>query len=394
MPTITTFFESLSLQTIFYTVFLMLLSVNLLQYFRKTKISIFHSNEKFADFLSKAPSLKSKRFYPFPLVTFALGQCYLSFKTFENDRHLIQTRESFDYPRGGRGHVEWITESGKTHNFVPNIIAFILPGIRTKPNAPYLRDMYIKLLKIGIRPVLFVPRFNDTKLVVPKTGYLDFMEDMHHGVLYVKSKYPQAKLIAIGHSYGANTLTNYLAMYSQEKHIVAAVAIANPFNLVISSQYAKGTVIERHLVRGLKEIISGGMEDIVSCSSHYGWSVPDILKSNTVQEVDDNFTSKLLGCKNAVDYYEMLSSGRRLKDVKVPFLLINAEDDPFIDPRGLPKDIHLKNKNILFVLTKKGAHIGWIEGVFRLKRWYVSLTTDFVKWIVEKEQLVAFPDSE
>lgn len=368
---------------------LLFLTVFLACYLRKTKVIVAYSNIKFSKFIDSARSLKSKRFCPFPLLSFALGQCYLSFQRCEDDAHLIQMRESFNYPRGGQGHVEWITDSlNPSKNFATNLIAFVLPGLRSKPDAPYLRDLFSKLLKRGIRPVLFVPRFNDSELVLPKEGYLDLIDDMHHAVQFVKSKYPEAKLIAIGHSFGANTLVNYLARYNEETNMLAGVSIANPFNLVLSSKFVRGTIIERHLVKGMKEIINGGLDNIMNSCSRYNLSISDLLKANTIEEIDSEFSCKVFGCKDDEEYYELISSGKRLKDVRVPLLLINAEDDPFISPKGLPRDAHVKNENLLFVRTQKGGHLGWVEGIFKLKRWYIPVVTDFVKWIAEERNII------
>lgn len=70
----------------------------------------------------------------------------------------------------------------------------------------------------GYQVVIYHPRGNQSDLIVlfeplnklkfPKEGYLDLNKDFDFAVQYVKKKCPKLHLFAIGHSYGANVLTN------------------------------------------------------------------------------------------------------------------------------------------------------------------------------------------
>ena len=366
------------------TIFALLGLCFLLDYFRKTKVLINYSSDQFSEFVNTLFQKRSLRFFPFPPLFFSFGQTYLSFQTYQDDKNLVLTRESFNYPTGGKGHVEWITTRDQSKRFHPNVIAFVLPGMRSKPEAPYLRDIYSKLINSGIRPVIFVPRFNDDKMPLPFNNSYNLVDDMHQGVLYVKKKYPDAKLIAIGHSYGANTVTNYLAIHNKESNFIAGVSIANPWDFNLCSVYCKGRRVEKHLVADMKKIALAGSEDIKREAKYHQWSLDEILSGNTTDEFDTAFTCKAMGYKTRQEYYTDISSGLRIEDVKVPLFAINAEDDPLIDPRALPRKAHLSNKNLLFLVTKRGGHLGWVDGVFNLRRWHLPIVVDFVKWIADK----------
>jgi len=351
------------------------------KYIRKTKLRFHFSNEKFRDFITSAPSLKSQRFYPFPFLSFAFGQCLLAGRKYEDDRDLVQTRESFRYSNGGSGHVEWVTFKSKSQTFNPNIIAFILPGLCSKPTQPYLRDLYTKLLNNGIRTVVFVPRFNDDKFTIPETGTLNLVDDVHAGVLHVLSKYPEAKLIGIGHSYGANGLVNYLGFHNEHKHFIAGISIANPYDFTQSSKVIQGTIVEKYLMSGIKDLVKASLDTIHQGKERFKWTLEEILATKQLREFDDMVVAKVMGFDGASEYYDKISSEKRVWRVRVPLLSINSEDDPFIEFKGVPVDAHTENENLLFLITKRGAHIGWIEGIFKLQRWYLSVTIDFIKWI-------------
>lgn len=355
----------------------------LIKYYRNTKLRVFFSSEKFAEFVKWAPSLKSGRFYPFPLLSSALAQCLLSKGKYLDDSDLVQTRDSFNYPNGGTGRIEWITLKSKEPKFNPKVIAFILPGLSSQSTASYLRDLYITLINQGIRPVVFVPRFNDDKLFLPDHGLLNLFDDIHAAVLYVKSKYPDAKLIGIGHSYGANAIVNYLGFHNTEKNFLAGISIANPYDFPKASALTRGTIIEKYLMTGIKEIVRNNLDTLTQHSERYKWSVEEMQRAKQLREFDNAFVAKIMGMKDADDYYDKISSEKRVWNVEVPLLSINAEDDPFVDFKGVPIDAHKKNKNLLFIVTKKGAHIGWVGGLFKLNRWYLSVVRDYITWITE-----------
>ena len=374
----------ISIGTLAYTVFALLGLCFLLDYFRKSKVTIHYSSPQFSKFVHTTFQKQSLRFFPFPPLFFSFGQTYLSFQTYQDDKNLVLTRESFDYPTGGTGHVEWITTKDETKQFHPNVIAFILPGLRSRPETPYLRDIYSQLINGGIRPVLFVPRFNDHKLQLPFSKPFNLVDDMHQGVLYVKKKYPEAKLIVIGHSYGANTVVNYMAIHNKESNFIAGVSIANPWDFHLCEAYCRGRRAEKHLVIDMKKIVASGSEDVIREAKHRSWSLDEIINGKTVVEMDSLFTSKAMGYKSHAEYYTDASSRLRIGDVKVPLFVINAVDDPLIDPKGLPLKAHLENPNILFVETKRGGHLGWVDGILKLRRWHLPIVVDFVKWIAEK----------
>ena len=371
----------LKAHTILFTTAALLLSLFLVHYFSRTKIQLLFSNEKFQTLINSSPSLKSGKFYSFPPLAFGLGQCYLAGKKYEDDSKLSHTRESFPYPNGGKGSVEWITDKTKTTEFNSNIIAFIIPGLCSKSDAPYLQDLYARLINNNIRPVVFIPRLNDDKFLLPNSSFVNLLDDIHCGVQYVTTKHPNAKLIGIGHSYGANCIVNYLAAYNKEKTIVAGISIANPYDFVGSCWRIRGTIIEKYIMSGIKELVCKNLDEIARGCSLYKTSMQDIINTTKVKEFDDAFTSKAMGYKDAMDYYTNISSDKSVWDVQVPLMSINAEDDPFIYHKGVPISAHEKNDNLLFVVTRKGGHLGWIEGIFRLRRWYLPIVVDYIHWI-------------
>jgi predicted alpha/beta-fold hydrolase len=79
----------------------------------------------------------------------------------------------------------------------------------------------------------------------------------------------------------------------------------------------------------------------------------------SVREFDDRFTAPHHGFANAADYYYQAASMRVVDRIRVPALVITAEDDPFIalppfrDPRVTGNPIRRHHP--------RGGHCGFIE---------------------------------
>ena len=90
------------------------------------------------------------------------------------------------------------------------------------------------------------------------------------------------------------------------------------------------------------------------------------LKSPTLEKFDDTFTRVAGGSAptfpfaTANDYYAWASSHKVVVDIKVPFLAINAADDPVV--RDVPMDAG-GNGWAVMALTPGGGHLGWFETV-------------------------------
>ena len=74
--------------------------------------------------------------------------------------------------------------------------------------------------------------------------------------------------------------------------------------------------------------------------SYYG-----LDQIHTLREFDEVYTAPLHGFLNAADYWRQCTCLRRLANINVPTLMINAQDDPFLTTDCYPIDIALKKPN-------------------------------------------------
>ena len=130
---------------------------------------------------------------------------------------------------------------------------------------------------------------------------------------------------------------------------------------------------QRHFVSGLM--------------SHYARKqklFPQIYSDNglppvrTVRNFDDYIVAPRFGYRDAQHYYESVSAKRVTAQIRVPFLLITAQDDPFV-PYSLFLNAKVAdNPAIQFVAPRHGGHCGFISRHSGVERfWAEQRIVDF-----------------
>lgn len=185
--------------------------------------------------------------------------------------------------------------------------------------------------------------------------------DLRYLINEIHRREPNTPLAAIGYSLGGNVLLKWLAENNRQDLLSAAVAVSVPFELKkAAGRLNKGfsRIYQWWLLRELKELINTKFKHTPAPID-----LGNINKLNSFLEFDDKVTAPLHGFIDGDDYYHRASSRSDLKHIKVPTLILQARDDPFITPDANPELSEL-SQYVTLELHEKGGHVGFIEGVF------------------------------
>jgi len=91
------------------------------------------------------------------------------------------------------------------------------------------------------------------------------------------------------------------------------------------------------------------------------YDVRGIWRLWRVRAFDDRFTAPHHGFAGAADYYYRAASMRVVDRIRVPALVITAEDDPFIALPPFRDPAVTGNSAITLAITRYGGHCGFIE---------------------------------
>ena len=202
--------------------------------------------------------------------------------------------------------------------------------------------------------------------------------DIHHFAKLLKERFPRRPLAAIGYSLGGNQLLKWLGEQGDDAFVACAVAVSVPFNLFASAAALEtgfSKLYQRHLVSELYDKVAHKF-------AHHEQPPIDLTsvsRTSSFTEFDDRITGPLHGFAGADDYYSKSSSGQFLKHIRVPTLILQAKDDPFLLPSGLPTHSDLAPQ-IQFELSDAGGHVGFVAATRwgRLHYWLESRIPHFL----------------
>ena len=81
----------------------------------------------------------------------------------------------------------------------------------------------------------------------------------------------------------------------------------------------------------------------------------------TVRQFDEAYTAPHHGFRDASDYYHRASALRVVENIRVPALILTAEDDPFVPTGAFNADPVARNPAITVVVTRHGGHCAFVE---------------------------------
>ncbi|KAA1474448.1 AB-hydrolase YheT [Dentipellis sp. KUC8613] len=233
---------------------------------------------------------------------------------------------------------------------------------------------------------------NQTPVTSPKLSHAGVTDDIRHAILWISASFPTSPIYGLGFSVGANTLTKYAGEEGDTCPLSAIVSVANVWDFVRGSRYIEhgpafsfGWLYSLVLGNALRNLLSTHREAFKN--SPHSSQLGAIFKSRfvTLRQYHDSVTSLLYGFAGADDYYAQISSARYISKIRIPFLGLNAADDPVTGPDTLPVCDALANPWIVLAQTDKGGHLGWFErgpdGA--ICKWYVKPVGDFLRAMVD-----------
>ena len=117
-------------------------------------------------------------------------------------------------------------------------------------------------------------------------------------------------------------------------------------------------IYTRRFLRSLREKV------LAKISRHELDIAPTAMRAcSTFRQFDDIYTAPMHGFKDADDYWARASSKPWLKNIRVPTLMINAQNDPFLPASALPRDDEVSD-SVTLNFPNFGGHVGFVSGSF------------------------------
>jgi len=168
------------------------------------------------------------------------------------------------------------------------------------------------------------------------------------------------RIYPIGFSLGGNLVLKLAGEYggNAPAEVIATCVVSPSVDLGASSRLIcqrSNWLYHRNFVRSMKTRIR---KKNLLYPELYDVTKLDQVK--TILDFDELFTSRANGFADAEDYYSKASSVRVVDQIRIPTLIIHAEDDPFIPFEPLREGSFTQNPFLLMVKTKVGGHVAFV----------------------------------
>lgn len=205
-------------------------------------------------------------------------------------------------------------------------------------------------------------------------------EDLSEVIEHMKKKKTYDHVHIIGFSLGGNLTAFYASTMEEQKlsEINSATIYSGTLHLASSIKKLEDSQIgqfysENFLVTMRKKAIEKQKLGLLDIDPN------QIRSCKSFIDFDELVTAPTNSFKNAQHYYEEASAINVLHKIKVPTLLIQSKDDPFLTKECFPIREAYRHKNLFLEITPTGGHVGFMKLDKKLMFWSEERALQFIK---------------
>jgi hypothetical protein len=267
-------------------------------------------------------------------------------------------RERWDTPDGDFIDLDWLPH----HPGAPLVVLF--HGLEGSSRSPYARSLMRHLAALGWNGV--VPHFRGCSGEpnrLPRAYHSGDADEIGWILERLAARFARAPRYAAGVSLGGNALLMWLGTRGEAASglVDAAAAICPPLDLAAAGHHlGRGfnRLYTRHFLATLKVSAAAKLH------RHPGLFDADAMQNAAnLHEFDTLVTAPLHGFRDADDYWLRASSKPHLPAIRVPTLVINPLNDPFLPARHLPAP-HEVSTAVRLEQPAEGGHVGFVAGAW------------------------------
>lgn len=252
-------------------------------------------------------------------------------------------------------HCYWQPERGQH----PTILA--LHGLEGSSEAHYMRGIAEKALRAGFNAVLLNQRnCGGTENLGPGLYHSGLIDDAALVIRELAATDRLDRVVVAGYSLGGNLALRLAGTHAPtDLPTLRAVCAVSPVleldACVRALERRSNFAYQWNFVRNLK----ARMRRKNACfPGQFDLSRLDRIR--TVREFDAAYTAPFFGFASAEDYYHRAAALRVAGKIRIPALIITAEDDPFVPVEPFRSPEITGNPHITLVVTKHGGHCGFL----------------------------------
>jgi predicted alpha/beta-fold hydrolase len=256
-------------------------------------------------------------------------------------------RERWDTPDGDFIDLDWAGRSGP--------LLALFHGLEGGSSSHYARSIAAQAVARGWRCV--VPHFRGCSGVINRLARAYHSGDSEELDWILRRLRPD---FAVGVSLGGNVLLKWLGERGAEAAAIVrrAAAASAPLDLA-----ASGHALDRGINRRLytRLFLTTLKAKVFAKMTLRRVAIDErrLVRARTLHEFDDLFTAPQHGFRDANDYWARASSAPWLEHIRVPTLVLNAQNDPFLPRAALQAATRKASSDVVLEFPQAGGHAGF-----------------------------------
>ena len=283
------------------------------------------------------------------------------------------TRKRIKTPDGDFLDLDWSKVGSKK-------LAILSHGLGADSSRTYITGMVHALNAKGFDALAWNYRgFGGTPNKTIRMTHAGATHDLEAVIQHALSLKKYKAIVLIGFSMGGNITLKYLGEQGKGIHpqIVKAVTFSVPCNLhEIAKQISKTSnkIYLLHFMTLLRNYIQKKTRVLPGLLN-----IKNLEAITSFKEFDERYVVNQHGFKSAEDYWAQSSSDRYLENIKVPTLLVNAKDDPFLPESCFPIKKAKANPHFFLEMPDKGGHVGFVSLNLKNEYWSEKRAVEFIQ---------------
>jgi hypothetical protein len=256
-------------------------------------------------------------------------------------------RERWETPDGDFIELDWADGVGP--------LLALFHGLEGGSSSHYARSIAAAALERGWRCV--VPHFRGCSGELnrrPRAYHSGDTEELDWILRRLQPDY------AAGVSLGGNVLLKWLGERGAEgpRLLRRAAAVSAPLDLAAAGYALDRGVNKRLYTRVFLTTLKAKVFAKIALR-HVALDERRLARVRTLREFDDMYTAPLHGFRDADDYWRRASSAPWLAQIRVPTLVLNAKNDPFLPRSALESAARKASSDVVLEFPATGGHAGF-----------------------------------
>lgn len=203
--------------------------------------------------------------------------------------------------------------------------------------------------------------------------------DLHTVINHILDLNQYRKIYLVGYSVGGNITLKYLGegKFPISEHIACAVTFSVPCDLEATAKHLAN--IGNYIY--MKRFITSLCQKIKAKAVLF----PHLFQTDKLngiknfEQFDNQFTAPLYGYASAQAYWDANSCKQFLPLIKIPSLIVTAQNDPFFPEECYPKKEAMENNNLFLEMPEHGGHCGFGPPLENNSYWSEHSAIEFIK---------------